>query len=317
MATMNPENPAYDLSGTAPTRPKLLVVDDQPLNIQVMYQIFVSDCQIFMATSGEQALALALANPPDLILLDLVMPGMDGLEVFRRLKENPLTESIPVIFVTAHNDAEQEALCLDLGAADFIAKPVNAKVVRARVKTHLTIKYQSDLLRRLVLLDGLSGVFNRRYFDQQYPLECARATRDKSPLSVIMVDVDFFKLFNDCYGHQAGDDCLRQVASALRSCLKRVIDIVARYGGEEFVCILPDTPYDDALGLAWSLERKVRSLRIPHAASVVDEVVTVSIGLATHDNTSPVDAAALLKMADIQLYAAKLSGRGCVRAVRL
>lgn len=293
-------------------KPKLLVVDDQPINIQVMHQVFAGDYQVFMATNGAQALALCQTNPPDLVLLDVVMPLMDGFEVCSQLKANEATRNIPVIFVTAHTDAAQETHGLNLGAVDFIAKPVNPAVVRARVKTQLTLKFQSDLLRRLVFLDGLTGVFNRRYFDQQLDVEWARASRSHAPLSVIMIDVDHFKRYNDHYGHQAGDDCLREIALALKSGLKRPGDLVARYGGEEFACILPDTAYDDAMVLARELEHKVRDQRMPHAASSVDEVVTVSVGLATRTVDSRGDAQALLGLADAQLYDAKQSGRGRV-----
>ncbi len=298
-------------------KPKLLLVDDQPINIQVMHQIFGGDYQVFMATNGPQAVALCQSNPPDLVLLDIVMPGMDGFEVCSLLKASDLTCNIPVIFVTAHTDAAQETHGLSLGAVDFIAKPVNPAVVRARVKTQLTLKFQSDLLRKLVFLDGLSGVFNRRYFDQQLGVEWARSTRSSSPLSAIMIDVDHFKLFNDCYGHQAGDDCLRQIAVTLKTSLKRPADLVARYGGEEFACILPDTPFSDAMGLANELERKVRALSIPHAQSSVAHVVTVSVGVATRTLDSVDDQAALIGLADAQLYEAKQSGRGRVRGAQL
>jgi diguanylate cyclase (GGDEF)-like protein len=298
-------------------KPKLLVVDDQPINIQVMHQIFGRDYQVFMATSGPQALSICQSNPPDLVLLDIVMPGMDGFEVCTQLKASDATCNIPVIFVTAHTDAAQETHGLSLGAVDFIAKPVNPAVVRARVKTQLTLKFQSDLLRRLVFLDGLSGVFNRRYFDQQLSVEWARSTRSCSPLSAIMLDVDHFKLFNDRYGHQAGDDCLRQIAVTLKACLKRPADVVARYGGEEFACILPDTTFSDAMSLANDLERKVRALGIPHEASSVTDVVTVSVGVATRTVDSVADAAALIGLADAQLYDAKQSGRGRVCGAQL
>ena len=293
-------------------KPKLLVVDDQPINIQVMYQAFAGDYQVFMATTGAQALTICKDNPPDLILLDVVMPGMDGFEVCQRLKSDEVTRNIPVIFVTAHTDSAQESHGLGLGAVDFIAKPVNPAVVRARVKTHLTLKFQSDLLRKLVFLDGLSGVFNRRYFDQQFTMEWARAVRSSSPLSLIMVDVDCFKLFNDRYGHQGGDDCLRHIAAGLKGCLKRPADLIARYGGEEFACILPDTHFDDALVLASELEHRIRSLRIVHSDSVVAEVVTISVGLATRTVDSVGDASQLLGLSDTQLYLAKQSGRGRV-----
>ena len=306
------DTPMEALLDSSHGKPKLLVVDDQPINIQVMHQVFGGDYQVFMATSGEQALAICRDNPPDLVLLDIVMPGIDGFEVCTRLKANDATCDIPVIFVTAHTDAAQETHGLSLGAVDFIAKPVNPAVVRARVKTQLTLKFQSDLLRKLVFVDGLSGVFNRRYFDQQLGVEWARSTRSNAPLSIIMIDVDHFKLFNDRYGHQAGDDCLRQIAVTLKSCLKRPADLVARYGGEEFACILPDTPFDDAMVLARELERRVRAQNIPHEVSPMADVVTVSVGLATRAVESAGDAVHLVGLADAQLYHAKQNGRGRV-----
>lgn len=293
-------------------KPRLLVVDDQPINIQVMHQIFGADFQVFMATSGAQALRLCKDTPPDLILLDIVMPGMDGFEVCTLLKSDDATRNIPVIFVTALTDAAEETRGLEVGAVDFISKPINPAVVRARVKTHLTLKLQSDIMRKLVFLDGLTGAFNRRYFDQQLATEMARSVRNQSPLALIMLDVDFFKLFNDQYGHQTGDDCLRQIVVTLREGLRRPADLVARYGGEEFACILPDTDFVDAMAVAHELERRVRMNNIPHEKSVVAPVVTISLGVAGRDATSPGAPSLLLAEADAQLYLAKHSGRGRV-----
>ena len=306
------DTPVADLINHAHGKPKLLVVDDQPINIQVMYQAFAGDYQVFMATNGEQALHICKSNPPDLVLLDVVMPGMDGFEVCSRLKSDENTSHIPIIFVTAHSDAAQETHGLSLGAVDFIPKPINPDVVRARVKTHLTLKFQSDLLRKLVFLDGLSGVFNRRYFDQQITTECARAARNNLPLSLILLDVDYFKLYNDRYGHQAGDDALRQIASTLKSCLRRPADLVARYGGEEFACILPETSYDDALLLAQELERRVREARIVHEKSDVNPYITISVGLATREPNTGGDVQSLVGLADELLYKAKHTGRARV-----
>ena len=297
-------------------KPKLLVVDDQPINIQVIHQIFSTDCQVFMATSGPQALAICKDNPPDLVLLDVVMPGMDGFEVCAKLQADETTKNIPVIFVTAHSDASQETQGLAAGAVDFISKPVNPAVVRARVKTHLTLKFQSDLLRQLVFRDGLTGVFNRRHFDQQLANEWARASRSESPLSVILVDVDFFKRYNDLYGHQAGDDCLKSIAMALKTALRRPADMVARYGGEEFVCILPDTPFKDALVFSQRLEAVIRAMALPHADSDVSPFVTISLGVASRVESDDIgvntvsDPAELVSLADARLYRAKSRGRG-------
>lgn len=306
------ETPIAEMLDSTHGKPKLLVVDDQPINIQVLYRCFAGDYQVFMATSGEQALSLCKSNPPDLILLDVVMPGVDGFEVCKRLKADEAARHIPVIFITSHTDPAQETHGLNLGAVDFIAKPVNPDVVRARVKTHLTLKFQSDLLRKLVFLDGLTGVYNRRYFDQQIFTEWSRASRNQSPLSLILLDVDYFKRFNDQYGHQAGDDALRMVAHALKSCLRRPADLVARYGGEEFGCILPETSYEDALVIAQELERKVRELAVPHASTSLESVITVSLGLATRPGNAEGDVGALIGLADSLLYEAKRNGRARV-----
>jgi len=307
---LNDDTPIAKLLNSGSDKPKLLVVDDQPINIQVMHQIFAADFQVFMATSGTQALALCKDNPPDLVLLDIVMPGMDGFEVCGQLKADAATRDIPVIFVTAHTDAAQETRGLEVGAVDFISKPVNPAVVRARVKTHLTLKLQSDVMRKLVFLDGLTGVYNRRYFDQQLAMEMSRAVRNQSPLSLIMLDVDFFKRFNDHYGHQTGDDCLRQIAATLKTGLRRPADLVARYGGEEFACILPETDLTDAMAMARELEQQVRNLGIAHVTSGTAPVVTISLGVAGRQANTPGDADALLAAADVQLYKAKNAGRG-------
>ena len=291
-------------------QPCLLVVDDQPINIQALYRIFAPDHRVLMATSGAKALALCAEDPPDLVLLDVVMPEMDGHEVCARLKADEATRNIPVIFVTSHTDAEEETKGLELGAIDFIAKPVNPAVVRARVKTHLTLKAQSDLLRQMVFIDGLTGVANRRCFDERFETEWRRAARGGLPLALLMLDVDHFKRFNDRYGHQAGDECLRQVASAIAGGLRRPGDLVARYGGEEFACILAETDLEGALAVGAGIEQAVRALNVAHVDSDVSDMVTVSVGAATAVPERDGHPAPLLALADAQLYRAKHSGRG-------
>ena len=295
--------------GSAPRRACLLVVDDQPVNIQAIYQTFNADHQVLMATSGEQALELCLSKQPDLILLDVVMPTMDGFEVCRRLKENEATRDIPVIFVTAQNDEAAETRGLDAGAVDFISKPINPKIVRARVRTQLTLKAQSDLLREWVYTDGLTSVHNRRYFDERLAAAWSSAERNGNVLSVVLLDVDFFKRYNDCYGHLAGDECLRRVASALKACLRRPNDLVARYGGEEFVCLLPNTDLKGAMTVAEELSQLLFVQQIPHADSSVASVVTVSLGVCSKRAGPGGSAEGLMREADAQLYVAKARGR--------
>jgi diguanylate cyclase (GGDEF)-like protein len=285
------------------------VVDDQALNVQALYQAFSADHQVLMAMSGEQALALCASKQPDLVLLDVVMPGMDGHEVCRRLKSDPATRDIPVIFVTAHSDEAAETFGLELGAVDFISKPINPKIVRARVGTHLTLKAQSDLLRQWVYVDGLTGAFNRRFFDERLRSEWGRAARFGTALSVILLDVDYFKRYNDRYGHQEGDDCLRRIAATLTAGLKRPGDFLARYGGEEFVCLLPDTGLEGALQLAEQLGRLVFEQGIAHADSSVAPVVTASLGVCAMREADVVCTESLLREADLRLYRAKSEGR--------
>ena len=312
--TMSPSEFQFrSMTADTPIRPKILVVDDQPVNIQLLHPVFAADCQVFMATSGEQALKLSREHLPDLILLDVVMPGMSGHEVCRELKATEATREIPVIFITAHGEPMEEAAGLELGAVDFITKPINPVVVRARAKTHLTLKFQADTLRSMAFVDGLTGAFNRRYFDLQLAKEAARAGRSGVGLSLVLMDIDFFKRFNDHYGHQAGDDCLREVSKVLKSTLRRPSDLVARYGGEEFVAVLPDTPLQNALDIANRLEAAVRGHGLAHAKSDVAPVVTLSLGVATRagdGGRTPIDPATLIAEADQQLYRAKNSGRG-------
>ncbi len=304
------------LSSPSP-RPKVLVVDDQPINVQALHQVFQADHQVFMATSGEQALAVAARRQPDLVLLDVMMPGMDGYEVCRRLKSDDATRDIPVIFVTAHRDDEAETRGLDAGAVDFISKPINPRIVRARARTHLTLKRQSDLLRQWVYIDGLTGVRNRRYFDERLGEEWARSMRQKTALSLLLIDVDFFKRFNDRHGHAAGDACLREVARALGESMRRPSDLLARYGGEEFACLLPETDAAGAEALARQLGERVRARALSHGDSEVSPWVTVSIGACTKPGDlselgDPAQADplhSLVRQADACLYAAKSAGR--------
>ena len=291
-------------------KPRLLIVDDQSVNIQALYQVFAADYQVFMATSGPQALGLCRDQRPDLVLLDIEMPGMDGFEVCRQIKADAALLDLPVVFVTAHNEPLVETQGLEIGAVDFISKPFNPAVVRARVKTHLTLKLQGDMLRQMVFIDGLTGVYNRRFFDERLALEFQRAKRNRSMLSLMVVDVDYFKRYNDHYGHLAGDEALRAVATTLRGQLKRPGDLLSRYGGEEFACILPETDLAGALCLANEMEAAIRAAHIAHADSDVCAQLTVSLGVASLHPQGNRLAEELIVAADQQLYLAKSRGRG-------
>lgn len=292
----------------------LLLVDDVPANLDVLLE-HLQDGQVRLlaATSGKDALRLALQAPPDLILLDVMMPDMDGYEVLRQLKGHTATREVPVIFVTAMSDSLDETKGLAMGAVDYIAKPFVVPVLKARVKNHLELKRKSDLLARLAQIDGLTGISNRRHLEIQLGQEWDRCRRYGRPLSLVMIDVDHFKLFNDHYGHGQGDDCLRHVSRALSACSRRSGDMLARYGGEEFVALLPDSTAEQAARTAEELRKAVQSLGIAHRYSSSADRVTASLGVATLVPSKLSTADQLMEAADKALYLAKCAGRNCVR----
>ena len=295
-------------------RGRILIVDDAAANIRVLGESLRSEHEIIVATNGPDTLRLASSRPPpDLILLDIMMPEMDGYEVCLQLKASPDTVDIPVIFITAMNGVEDETRGLELGAVDYIRKPFNTAIVQARVRTHLELKRHRDMLAHLAQLDGLTGIANRRRFDEILDTEWRRATREPSELSLIMIDIDHFKQFNDHYGHLAGDDCIKQVASCMSRTATRAGDFVARYGGEEFACILPGTPSEAVVALAEKLRSNIGALMIPHAASSVADHVTVSQGVATLLCTNEGTPSDLVQHADQALYRAKDAGRDQIR----
>ncbi len=303
----------YTLS-TVTKPPVLLIVDDQPANIHVLTNAFQDEYQIKVAKSGELALKIARQIQPDLILLDIVMPGIDGYEVCLHLKEDAATMNIPVIFVTGKTESHDELRGLEMGAVDYITKPFNIPIVRARVHTHIRLKQQADLLENLAAIDGLTHIPNRRQADQVLATEWKRAQRGQIPLSVMMIDIDCFKQYNDHYGHAAGDDCLQRVAHTLSSALLRPADLMARYGGEEFIAVLPETPLDAAQCVGERLRDMVHQLSIPHEKSTNNDLVSVSLGVSSIIPTDTMTLEQLLVMADKLLYQAKKNGRNTVVA---
>ena len=292
-----------------PRRPLLLVADDEPVNLKLLVDALRDDFRIRIATDGESALALASDDePPDLILLDVMMPRIDGYEVCRRLKEQESTRDIPVIFVTGVSDEEGETHGLELGAVDYITKPINLRITRARVMTHLKLRQAQAHLAQLSQIDGLTTIANRRRFDEALVVEWRRNLRMGTSLALLLADIDYFKQYNDLHGHLAGDDCLKRVAIAFSTAMRRPTDLTARYGGEEFVALLGDTDAEGALRVADAMRRKVEQLMIPHGGSP-HPCVTVSCGIAVavpSDDSSPED---LVMRADRKLYEAKAAGR--------
>lgn len=294
------------------SKPLILIVDDTPINIQILAEALRADYRIKVATGGPAALEVIAAHgPPDLVLLDVMMPGMDGYEVCRRLKAEPATRNVPVIFVTARTDAVDEEYGLRLGAVDYIGKPFHLPIVVARVRNQINLKLKTDLLESLALLDGLTNIANRRRFDDALAAEWKRARRNGRPLALIMADIDFFKAYNDHYGHGAGDVCLKRIATVLADAADRPADLVARYGGEEFVALLPETDCAGVRNIAERLRAAAEALHIPHAFSAAAPWVTISVGFAgmTPDGER---AAPLLAEADRMLYRAKEAGRNRV-----
>ncbi|WP_342114870.1 PleD family two-component system response regulator [Pseudoduganella sp. OTU4001] len=305
------------MSWTAQARNgRLLIVDDAMENIQILNHVLGEEHEVLFALNGEKALELAHQHRPDLILLDALMPGMDGYEVCAALHASSELQDIPIIFVTALTNPEDETRALEAGAVDFITKPFNVAVVRARVRTHLTLKRQSDTLRELTLTDSLTGVANRRCFNDAIDHEWRRCLRSGAPLSVVMIDIDHFKLYNDAYGHQAGDTCLKEVARAMVHCAGRSPDLVARYGGEEFIILLPQVGAEGAETVAQRLLANIAELAIPHRMSPAGNAVTVSLGVATVQPSDSSSAEALVRAADQALYQAKESGRNRYRIAR-
>ena len=288
---------------------RVLIVDDEKINCSVLISL-LEDYSTVIALNGEQAIQRALSDqPPDLILLDVIMPGLDGYEVCRLLKKNDGTKKIPIIFITVKTTEAEEAKGLNLGAVDYISKPFSPPIVLARVSNHMELKHQRDLLEHLNITDALTGIANRRRFDVSLEHEWKRAIRMKGCISLIMIDIDFFKQFNDIYGHAAGDDCLRKVAQALDKVCARDIDLLARYGGEEFVAVLPGTDIEGAMTVAKTMKDCIIALAIPHEGTLIGDCISISLGVSSNSNKGIEAPQILLKQADEALYKAKKNGR--------
>lgn len=298
----------------ASNKPMILVVDDVPTNVQILAEALHGLYRIKVASNGNDALDIAQREPhPDLILLDVMMPDMDGFEVCRRLKADLRTQKIPVIFATAMSSMSDEEQGLNLGAVDYITKPFVIPIAKARIRNHIRLKQQADRLEALSLLDALTDIPNRRRYDESLASEWARAKRDRTPLSLIMIDIDHFKEYNDYYGHGAGDVCLQRVATELVEGVVRPGDLVARYGGEEFVVILPDTDKDAAGQIAERLRERIEKLNLAHAYSGTKSVITISAGVATQTELGECLSSRMLHdSADKALYMAKAGGRNRV-----
>jgi len=288
--------------------PKVLIVDDVSTHIRELINVLKShDYDIIVATRGKTALELANDEEPDMILLSLTLSEMDGYTICSQLKAEAATREIPVIFIAPPGIDETKGL--ELGAVDFINKPYRASLVNSRVTNYLELKRQRNILKNLSAIDSLTNIPNRRRFDDFIEHEWRRAIRGISHLSLVMIDVDYFKLFNEHYGYVAGDECLKQVAGALDKVTERATDLVARYESDRFACLLPLTETKGAKVMARKLTESVNLLNIPHAYSATANHVTISQGIATlrpYPNSSP---AMLMIDANKALLEAKEKGR--------
>ena len=299
-------------------RQRILIIDDETANIKILASALQSHYQISFALNGESSFKLIKNEElPDLILLDIVMPGINGYEVCAYLKKKQRTKNIPIIFITSMNAEEDETKGLELGAVDYITKPFSMAIVKARIKTHLELKRHRDILEHLSSYDGLTGIPNRRRFDEYIKQEWKRSVRESSLLSLIMVDIDHFKLFNDTYGHWAGDDCLKKTAQTLASCLNRPSDLMARYGGEEFAAILPRTDQKGAVFISEKMRKTIEDMKIPNSCSLTSGYLTISIGSATIVPTICTSPYVLINGCDNSLYEAKNNGRNQVKSIVL
>lgn len=310
----------------------VLLIDDQPIVAEALRQMFASEPEIAFhyCADPSQAIAIAAKLGATVILQDLVMPNMDGMTLVRAFHDDPATSRVPIIVLSSNDDPRDKSEAFRIGASDYMVKIPDPIELIARVHSH-SRSYRAKLdrdaayqilevlkkeleesnanLARLSTIDSLTDLPNRRRFDEALDAEWRRAARTRSPLSLILLDVDFFKRFNDGYGHRAGDECLRRVARALRTRSLRGTSIVARYGGEEFVVLLPDQSSRDAGVVARALRADVEGLGLPHAYSEVCSVVTISLGVATAIPSPGSAAGDLVELADSALYEAKRAGR--------
>lgn len=317
----------------------ILIVDDRPENLLTLEHLLDSpELNIVRAGSGQEALARLLDHDFALVLLDVQMPDMDGFETAELMRGNKRTRHIPIIFVTANHTERQHIFRgYDSGAVDYLFKPLDPQMLFCKVRIFLEIHRQRQALQAkpreldarivelnllqaeleeknlqlqlLSSLDGLTGIPNRRQFDEMLGVEWSRMAREKLPLSLIILDVDHFKRYNDRYGHLAGDFCLRRVAEALDALMRRPADMIARYGGEEFAAILPGTSLEGAQLVAEAMRRTVAGLAIEHTDSPVRDVVTISLGVSSVIPIPGCIPADLIQAADQGLYQAKQNGR--------
>ena len=290
---------------------KILIVDDSPVQAAQLKSILENDYDVTAVQDAKEGLSLASERNYSLILLDVVMPGMDGFMLLKTLQEEVITQKIPVILITSLSDIEHEEQGLTLGAADYITKPFHPLIVKARVRTHIKLYQYRKQVEYQSMTDQLTGVANRRRHDRYSLVKWQEATRLHVPFSICMFDIDYFKVYNDTFGHPAGDKVITAVAQTAADRLRRTTDFFARYGGEEFVAFLLGDSASCAFEHLQTIRRSVEDLKIPHNPKV-SQWVTISIGGVTVIPRGDLSYSSYLKIADTMLYDAKRFGRNQV-----
>lgn len=291
---------------------KLLVIDDNNLQLEILKDILETSYIIKVCTNGLDGLEKAKLLQPSLILLDVIMPGMDGFDVLIQLKKHNTTKDIPVILITSLSDVGNEEKGLILGAVDYITKPFNPSIVKARVNTHTQLYAYRRTIEKMAKQDALTGIPNRRYYDEISKIEWIQAIKSQKPISIALFDIDYFKKYNDTYGHIKGDIVLKQVADTISLIFANSRNFSARYGGEEFVCIMSDTNKEQGYSICQSLCQKIQELHIPHETSITNKFLTVSIGGITVIPQKEDSYSIYFEIVDNMLYKAKNSGRNQV-----
>ncbi|HJE03256.1 Phytochrome-like protein cph2 [Aliarcobacter thereius] len=290
-------------------RSTILIVDDKNTNILILNNILKDDYKIEEARTKEEALKKIKINDIDLVLIDVQMRDEIAYELCKKIKEEPKTKRIPIIFLSSKNSEDDEEFGLNLGAIDYIIQPYSKVILKARIRNQIVLKEQTELLEKLSMYDALTNIKNRRYFDEVFKQAYSDIKRENTNLALMMIDIDFFKLYNDNYGHGKGDEALRKVAKILEKSLNRANDLVARYGGEEFVVLLKSIDLAGLEHISNILVEAVRNENIEHEFSKVSQNITISLGAVLYESDRKLDALEIMKLADEALYEAKNSGR--------
>jgi len=295
-----------DLTLQEVSNAKILLVDDEKMNTAILAKSLYMFPNISRVHSGPEAIEFCKNSPPDLVILDIVMPNLNGLETCKIIKKLPLMQNCPVIFSTSLQSIEDELACWEAGGSDFINKPVTPMTLLKRIMSHIQLKLKYDQQQKLAYFDSLTKLGNKRYYDDFYKEQMLLASRSKTDLSLVVLDVDYFKAYNDNYGHKQGDKCLISIAGIIKSELNRPTDSAMRYGGEEFALILPNTDIKGAQFVARKIISNIKNEKIQHSGSPYN-VVTISAGVSSLKTINK--GFDLFDASDKQLYLAKESGR--------